>query len=229
MIGNMLNKTYLLIDAGNSRIKWTVVDERFDVDEVENHTDLSSAIKAWKIFSKPDQVWLASVRDKHFNAELRSAIKSMWALPTREVTSAKQAMGVTNAYAEPEQLGCDRWAAMLAAFHERQSTLLVVNVGTALTIDAINTEGLHLGGLISPGIYLQQKALNAGTNINCFPEFDADNNIKLFSNTTAQGIESGTVYAVSALINKAYQELAKRNDILIVEGVGGLLILDIFR
>ena len=217
----MPGKTRLLIDAGNTRIKWTLVDEQSVVDKVENDAELASVISAWKMLAKPDQVWVASVRDKPFDLELSSEISSLWALPTNEVISVKHALGVTNAYPEPETLGCDRWAAMIAAYAERQSSMLIVSVGTALTIDAIDATGYHLGGLICPGIHLQQKALDSGTNINSFPDIEANEEIKLFSNSTAQGVASGTIHAISALINKAYQELIKLDSNAICYLTGG--------
>ncbi len=217
----MSGKTKLLIDAGNTRIKSTIVDERSIIDKVEIHDDLANAINCWQVNTKPDEVWLASVRDKQFDTELSATIKSLWALTTNNITSAKQALGVTNAYTDPEQLGCDRWASMLAAYHETKSSVLVVNLGTALTIDAIDAEGVHLGGLICPGIYLQQQALDSGTSINCLPDFDVAQEYKLFTNATAQGIASGTIYSISALIDKSYQELAKQDSNAICYLAGG--------
>ncbi len=217
----MLNQTRLLIDAGNSRIKWAFADDQSEPYIVNSHTDLASAVKGWKAQSKPVQVWLASVRNKQFNDELSSAIQSLWTLPTNKITSTRQALGVTNAYAEPEQLGCDRWAAMLAAFHQSKTSLVVVNLGTALTIDAIDADGQHLGGLICPGIHLQQAILNKGTNINVTPDGPTHGELKLFAASTAEGISSGSIYALSALIDKAYQNRLSKDPGTVCYLAGG--------
>jgi len=207
----MINQTRLLIDAGNSRIKWALVEQESQLENFNSHTTLPVALEAWSHLAKPDQVWLANVRDKHFVRELNAAISSLWALPVNEVISARQAFGVTNVYAEPRQLGCDRWAAMLAAYHECKTSLLVVNLGTAVTIDAIDANGKHLGGLINPGIHLMQAALNSGTNIDCIPDLSVRNNIELFAHSTAEGIVSGSINAISALIDRAYQDRIKHD------------------
>ncbi len=128
------------------------------------------------------------------------------------IFSSKKALGVTNAYAEPQTLGCDRWAAMLAAYHESKTSLLVVNLGTALTIDAIDAEGYHLGGLISPGIRLQQEAIYVGTNIDCIADISAFNSQELFVASTTEGVVSGSINAISALIERAYQNRIKQDS-----------------
>ncbi len=217
----MINQTRLLIDAGNSRIKWTIADEKSHFDTIKSHSDLGSALDAWKGLSKPTQVWLASVRDKQFSKELSSAIKTLWALSINEISSSRQLLCVTNAYPEPEQLGCDRWAAMLAAYNQEKSSVLVVSLGTAMTIDAIDANGFHLGGLICPGMYLQQQALNAGTNVSCIPELKGPGGVKLFAASTAEGIIAGSTHAISALIDKAYQDRIEQEANTICYLAGG--------
>jgi type III pantothenate kinase len=70
---------------------------------------------------------------------------------------------VRNLYADPAQLGADRWAALIAAHHGDKANKLVVNVGTALTIDALTAAGEFLGGLIVPGPALMRRSLDRGT------------------------------------------------------------------
>jgi len=213
----------LLIDAGNSRIKWALMHTQNGLDvhnrDVHNHSTLDELIAAWQSMSEPAHVWLASVRDEAFNNELISAVNRLWSLPVKRVTSVGAFLGVTNGYTQPAQLGCDRWAAMLAAFNLQNSSVLVVNVGTALTIDAIDATGLHLGGLISPGLNLQKNALLAGTNIpplNFITYSDSitssdshgvDGEISLFANSTQKGILAGSLYAISGLIDASFQSL----------------------
>jgi type III pantothenate kinase len=77
--------------------------------------------------------------------------------------SAREQLGVVNGYADPSQLGVDRWVAMVAAHRLLEGHKLVVNAGTALTIDALTGEGRFLGGLIVPGPTLMRRALDHGT------------------------------------------------------------------
>jgi acetyl-CoA C-acetyltransferase len=78
------------------------------------------------------------------------------------IASAERA-GVINRYQQPERLGADRWAALIAARHRQAGPQLVVSAGTALTADMLDAQGVFLGGIIAPGLRLMQQSLAAGT------------------------------------------------------------------
>ena len=93
----------------------------------------------------------------------------LWDIPPRWVVSSKFAAGVTNGYDHPNRLGTDRWVALIGARHRvlamggEPRPALVVMVGTAVTVDALDAGGKFLGGLILPGFGLMLRALEMGT------------------------------------------------------------------
>jgi len=123
------------------------------------------------------------------------------------ITSGSAECGVTNGYARPEQLGCDRWAALIAARAAAAGPLLVVNAGTALTADALSAEGVFLGGVIVPGLDLMRSALAAR-----LPGLDlAGGRRERFPLSTADGVATGTVQALAGAVERMAAELARHS------------------
>jgi pantothenate kinase type III len=86
-----------------------------------------------------------------------------------QIYTQKYALGVRNAYPKHNKLGVDRWLAMLAAYHYYNAPVCIVSCGSALTLDIVDSQGQHLGGMIMPGLNLMQQALSRGTaNLNKF-------------------------------------------------------------
>ncbi|HEX4943372.1 MAG TPA: type III pantothenate kinase, partial [Usitatibacteraceae bacterium] len=79
------------------------------------------------------------------------------------IASQREQLGVTSGYRDAAQLGTDRWAALIAAHHAAAVHQLVVNAGTALTVDALRADGFFMGGLIVPGPALMRRSLDGGT------------------------------------------------------------------
>jgi type III pantothenate kinase len=104
---------------------------------------------------------------------------------------------VCNAYQQPEQLGVDRWLALVAVRRHYQIPACIVDCGTAITVDLMDVNGKHQGGLISPGLTLMRKALTEGTEALQFLETDY-----VFgpANFTGAAIYSGTLSAAAGLI-----------------------------
>jgi type III pantothenate kinase len=126
------------------------------------------------------------------------------------VTATRRLAGVTNGYDDPAQLGADRWVGVIGAFHDRPVDSCIVNVGTAMTIDAVTDSGQHLGGLIVPGPDLMVGALHretsdlrrsAASKARAHADFAAD---------TRSAIENGCELALAALVERQCSELAHR-------------------
>lgn len=81
----------------------------------------------------------------------------------RQISSPAAAFGVTNSYDNPNKLGVDRWLAMLAAFKDANAPVVVIDIGTAMTVDLVDGHGVHVGGWISPGFRLMNLALTEHT------------------------------------------------------------------
>ncbi len=155
----------LAIDAGNTRIKWAVFAPGAS-EPLESgaclHQDLLAAPAAWQGCAK---ALLSNVAGDTVGARIRNLLQGL-NIPLHEHTAKAAACGLQNNYDQPEKLGADRWAALIAAWELYQQPCVVVSAGTAITIDAINKVaegGEFLGGMILPGIRLMQQSLLDGT------------------------------------------------------------------
>ena len=153
----------LLVDAGNTRIKWGVHDGRGwsrtgAVETAASHT-LGAA---WAELRGLTRALASNVAGPLVEDELRRACAAS-SVALELLRSPASQLGVTNGYRDPAQLGADRWAALVAAHHGARGHKLVVNAGTALTIDALAGDGRFLGGLIVPGPALMRRSLDRGT------------------------------------------------------------------
>lgn len=151
----------LLIDAGNTRIKWALVDEgtwlRSGVLPVGQAGELSQQFAGLEGIR---QVWASNVAGEEIAQHIRAACVSV---QPRFIVAQEAQCGVRNGYFSPAQLGSDRWAALIAAWRLVCGTCLVVNSGTATTVDALSDKGEFIGGLILPGVELMQRSLCAAS------------------------------------------------------------------
>lgn len=152
----------LFVDIGNSRIKlWLVTDGR--VEATFSHSD-EQEILAWlKQHSDITRAVVASVRSKETTEQLLLRIS----MPLYKVKfiSYDEAL-LASAYANPQQLGIDRWLATLAAktIRPHSQPVIIVDAGTAMTIDVLSADGKHAGGYIVPGLNMQVLALGQHTH-----------------------------------------------------------------
>lgn len=202
--------SYLLIDDGNSRLKWAMTSATGELSQVHIASvdlDLKSVGNECEI---PERILISSVGSAQHKQKLNDVFEKKWQRVPEFLSSPAKGLGLINGYKEPERLGSDRWAAMVAAFHVSQSATLVVDVGTALTIDAIDAQGQHLGGLIYPGLALSQQTLLSATNMEAETINTEVNGPVFFGASTEQGIASGTHHALTSLIDRAYSQLSEQ-------------------
>ncbi|NJN46302.1 MAG: type III pantothenate kinase [Candidatus Competibacteraceae bacterium] len=145
----------LLVDVGNSQIKWVVWENgRFTRRGKLFHRELDRetlAERLWGDLQRPSRVLIANVAGAQMATALREWIEPTWAaVPVQFVTTEAANFGVRNAYPNPAQMGVDRWVAMVGARARINQACCVVDCGTAITIDALATDGSHLGGVIFP-------------------------------------------------------------------------------
>jgi len=205
----------LLLDIGNSRLKWAQPGK--GRQRLRSHGEAPRpapeelpdlARKAWGRL-RPRRVLAACVAGPAFAEALAAWCREAWDLEPELVQAPGRGWGVTNAYRRPERLGPDRWAALVAAWRRTQEPVCVVDAGTALTIDALDAAGRHLGGLIVPGPELMRRALLQGTGalqaLAADPE-PADG-AALLARDTAPAIEGGALYALVALVARVPRDL----------------------
>lgn len=147
----------LLIDAGNTRIKLaSVSDGRWSPVRTVPTGDAGQL--AGCLDGGAQQVWVSNVAGDEVGRAISAACAAAHLTP-RFIASAAQQCGVRNGYQQAETLGCDRWAALIAAWHRLGRKCLVVSCGTATTVDALSAQGEFVGGLILPGVELMQRCL----------------------------------------------------------------------
>ncbi len=207
----------LLIDAGNTRIKWCWFDgkELPPVYECAEHNDLDSqGVSLFQVDrSEVDEVLICNVGGEVL-AESLHQIFADWQLSPEFVRSTRQCGSVVNAYKRPEQLGTDRWMALLGAWSIRRDAVCIVDCGTAVTIDVLDSKGRHLGGIIVPGIELMQDVLRDQTGgINLDDASESDSSSGLLAADTGNAIEAGTLYALVALIDRVQLDIATELEI----------------
>lgn len=205
----------LLVDAGNTRVKWALVDStqvgakalgRWTISgaiERENVLQLGEAWRGLKIV----RVLVSNVAGRAMREGLEQALLRALGpkpVPMEWFQSAPFLAGVHNGYADPAQLGCDRFASAIGAhalFPKRP--LIVATCGTATTIDAVTADGLFLGGMILPGLGLMARSLH--TNTAQLPEVvqHARASATPFADNTEAAIVSGCIVAQAGAIERA--------------------------
>ena len=188
----------ILVDIGNTNVKWKFEDNYF-VQPTENFefAKLPSCSK----------IWVSNVSSIPFKIK-----KS----PVVFVLSQTRYKSLVNSYNDPESLGCDRWFSMIACYELSQGkSFISVDIGTAITIDIVNHSGIHLGGLIFPGL---KKVRECFTN---FP-ISSDKNIDQIGVSTEGAWTIGTLNLIVNAINHKIRELkTKFPDALIFLTGGG--------
>lgn len=160
----------LLIDLGNSRLKAALrmPDGGLRLLGEAHHREagidaaLATALHGAALEGVAGAL-CANVAGRAAGQALAQALRARGCGPLEFLRPAPEACGVRCAYAEPDHLGADRWAALLGARGQAEGACLVVDAGSALTIDAMGPAGQHLGGWIVPGLAMMLEALEART------------------------------------------------------------------
>jgi type III pantothenate kinase len=203
----------LLVDIGNSRVKWSVLDAgALAPQRAAAHAGWSDDDWRRELFTAPGirRVVVASVAGPECVDRLRAAANAYPGCDVQVVVTSGEAGGVRNAYPEPRLLGVDRWLAVIAAHRLTGTACCVVDVGTAATIDAVTADGRHLGGFIVPGPDLMVASLLHGTrDLESHSAASADDGGSLFANNTRDAIERGAVVALAALAERSARDLQR--------------------
>lgn len=149
----------LAVDAGNSRIKWGLHDGTSWLSKGWiASTDAAGLGEALKGQPEPEQIVVSNVAGPQVAMQIEEACKA-WPVRVQWVIAVNNQCGVLNAYETPSQLGSDRWASLIAARAAAPEGCVVVNAGTAMTVDALTAEGVFIGGLIIPGFATMLRSL----------------------------------------------------------------------
>jgi type III pantothenate kinase len=144
----------ILLDCGNSHLKaqWHKAGQVQASYSCAYNRDWAQRLSRWLQDVPAKHCYLASVLDLTREAQLEQCLKQKFDTAITRFVSMPQALGVHNAYREPERLGVDRWLALIAASELERGDVIVIDAGSAITLDLLRADGTHLGGAILPGI-----------------------------------------------------------------------------
>ena len=179
----------LLIDVGNSRIKWACVQPAAPWIAIEPEAAPHDASIATLVASlppvQPGRIAVSQVLGAEAGKALHHALQVRYGLAPVFAQVRADWAGLRVAYLDPSRLGVDRWLAMLAARHQSPGVALVVAMaGTALTLDAVAADGRHLGGFIAPGLHAARHATLGATRFE-YQVRDTGQHVELGQDTEA--------------------------------------------
>ena len=208
--------TFLAIDVGNTRLKWAQYSAPhpgavlLSQGAVFLETIDDLAENEWRSLPAPGSMLGCVVAGEGVKRRVAEQLE-IWDVEPRWVVSAAQACGVANSYDHPSRLGVDRWVALIGARHRvlahgKPRPALVVMVGTAVTVDALDAGGRFLGGLILPGFGLMLRALEMGTAGLKAPTGEVVD----FPTNTSDALMSGGADAIAGAVERMHRKLLAR-------------------
>jgi type III pantothenate kinase len=224
--------TILILDVGNTRLKWALYDQAHPnatllaqgavfLEHIETLAEGDWA----NLTPAPAAIWGCVVAGDAVRRRVDHQLE-LWDTPTHWVMPSEHEAGVVNGYDHPTRLGADRWVAMVGAKHhlkltgQGQRPCVVVMVGTAVTVDALDANGLFLGGFILPGHGIMLKALESGTAGLHVPTGD----VKNFPTNTSDALTSGGTFAIAGAIHRMCEHVrahCQQDPICLMTGGAG--------
>ena len=221
----------LLIDAGNTGLKWSILsgkelsDQRRCTYRQKSPQDcFDQILESHK--NEIDDVYLVSVLGDAFIESIECSSEKH-KVTLHNITSQKDLAGIQNAYDEPDKLGADRLVAMIGAKHhykdsDQDTSFIIIDSGTATTVDAFDGSGKHYGGLILPGIDLCTQSLLKNTKQlplwgagDAKEEGEHQFKPEIFSKSTAQAIQSASIFGLAGAIDSICTKMKSKmsNDV----------------
>ncbi len=198
--------TLLCLDCGNTRLKWGLNQNgRWLERGILPLTGIRLLPEALSALPHPGRMIACNVAGGQAGEAIEAVAEAL-GVPLSWAVSRAEQCGVMNSYDTPSCLGADRWAALIGARNLHRGACLVVNAGTATTIDVLDAGGVFRGGLILPGIDLMRAALAGNTAQ--LPL--ADGLFSALPRNTADAIVSGSLQATAGAIERMYEQLGGR-------------------
>lgn len=199
----------LEFDLGNTRFKWRLRREREIADRgslhiSESFSELESVLEIYREQIK--QVWVASVVGNIIEQSLARWSESYLSIAPEFARAEKSCGGVTNGYAEPQQLGVDRWLGIVACYQQINKAFLLVSFGTAMTADIVSENGKHVGGFIAPGLSLMLDSLQQKTRQITLDQYSELLQLQPGTSTT-RAVYAGVTAMLSGLVGNGIKQL----------------------
>lgn len=209
----------LEIDAGNTRIKWRTLSAA-DFQPIASGVvvDEQELFEQFPPAKGLTVIRLSCVRGADAIARISEWARTSLGISVQVAKVTRECAGVTNHYSDLSRLGVDRWLAMLAAFNRARGACVIVDAGTAMTVDAVNGEGSHLGGYILPGRQLQAKVLQDNTRIRLKTD---QSPVTDLGHGTEAAVINGIFASQVALIEKVLQSCGDKSANLTLYLAGG--------
>jgi len=157
----------LLLDLGNSRLKWALYHDGESVRSgASSYDENETGVLIDRLNTldlKPDVCGLVSTGRDGVVTALKRWVDERWSLQLHQAYTQKKDLDITNSYENPDNMGTDRWLAMVAAKQISQQRCAVLDAGTAITLDLLDESGVHIGGWIVPGIEMMKNMLSLAT------------------------------------------------------------------
>ena len=198
-----MSQSNLYIDIGNSAIKWRTSDSKVFSEDIENFSITA--------FDQSKTAWLSAVAHSEIVQEISTHFEAI-----NIIKPHKRFGNLTLSYDDPSMLGTDRFSAMLGAInHFPNHSLLVIDIGSAITFDVVDKTGLHHGGLIMPGM----KALRG--SFEKFKTSDLSLHLKSLANNTDDAWKQGTYVMMISAINHQIESFKSNFSDGVVTVCGG--------
>ncbi|HEX9719199.1 MAG TPA: type III pantothenate kinase [Ramlibacter sp.] len=207
---------FLAVDVGNTRLKWALYEapspgatlRAHGAEFLENIDKLADG--AWSALRPPERMLGCAVAADAVKRRVEEQMEELWDVPAHWVVPNAAEGGLVNGYDHPARLGADRWVAMIGARHRMLARgaprpLVVVMVGTAVTVEAVDAQGKFLGGFILPGHGIMLRALESGTAGLHVPTGD----VREFPTNTSDALTSGGTYAIAGAIERMVQHVRR--------------------
>lgn len=220
----------LLVDVGNTRIKWaSQLDRRLVSTDAVVHRDqedLSALIgRNWQNLESPTRIIVSNVAGRRIEQALISWTRDAWGVAP-EFVRGKPGIGGFKSEYRAEALGIDRWVALLALRDQFNLSAIVISCGTAVTADLLTDHSVHLGGIIMPGLNMMKNVLYQRTN--ALPKSTIEP-ISVIGCDTEQAIASGTLLAICGMIDRFILEAEQQgcsNPKLVLTGGDAQIVAD---
>jgi type III pantothenate kinase len=205
---------FLALDIGNTRLKWALYESARPgalllaqgAEFLENIDKLADG--AWAGLVVPQRMLGCTVAADAVKRRVEAQMEELWDVPAQWVYASAGEAGLTNGYDHPTRLGADRWVAMVGAWQRVRSQgtprpMVVVMVGTAVTVEAVDATGRFLGGFILPGHGIMLRALESGTAGLHVPTGE----VRQFPTNTSDALTSGGTYAIAGAVERMVQHV----------------------
>ena len=204
---------FLAIDVGNTRLKWALYESpevrspllAHGAEFLENIDKLADG--PWATLAAPARMLGCIVSGDHLKRRVEEQME-IWDVSPQWVVASSAEAGLTNGYDFPARLGADRWVAMIGAWQHvlvqgPARPMVLVMVGTAVTVEAIDASGKFLGGIILPGHGIMLRALESGTAGLHVPTGE----VCEFPTNTSDALTSGGTFAIAGAVERMVQHV----------------------